>query len=841
MDLSIIIPSFKRADLLKFGLRSIARQKTTSKYEIIVVNDGLEDDTKKVCDSFKSQLNIRYIFTGQRNIPEPVWRIPGFAINIGAKMATGDFMLIMCPEMYLLDDGLQGMIDTLKSNPKHIVITNGKDDQDAVFLGNIQQNVSTHDLLNLYDRMPKLNTEFPFFLGVSTKEFIEIGGYDEDFIGNCWDDQDIVTRLKQNGLSYEKLGYRVVHLYHSRIRYSDETTKKMWDYNKNVYDTKFGLVKRNVGKIWGNCLLATEAKETNDLEKHFTTIYEKNVWNGKESRSGTGSDLVNTAFLRPLLVEVINSLNIESVLDLPCGDFNWMRRVIEQLQIKEYLGGDIIPAMIKDNEIKYSGTPILAAPKFTYINMLKEVPPKADLILCRDGLVHFSFDSVKKILNNFIMSGSTYLLTTTFVDNKRAVTDIKDGEWRPINFYLPPFNFPPPKDLIVEKCVEGDGLFADKCLALWKLSDLKKFLEPQPAPSSPDISLKCAPEKQGASITIEPVDIPKPIVIPSKKVKLRVAHIHPWWDSAGVGIMHTEMMNKYTNIGVRHIVAGVSVLKHSTDLILGQHDDEIKKVLKAADILHFNTFWHDDPQLKQSYLFPWKDYLAGKKLIFHMHGGAICFNYKKLAEISEVATMYTCSPLLPKFMPFTTWVPNIIPIYDPLYSPKTRVVTKPVKFLAMVNHDHNKGRAELEWLFFKLNNVYGYKISFESWLQKYVYHEALEARKDFDVVIDNITQGFIGMVGWETLCQEQVCIARLSPIVLENYTKLGNGEAPPIINVSGIDELAREAVDLNADEQKVQRIQKQGREWMEKYYNPEKLCKQWERRYTNIMKNRGAK
>ena len=186
-------------------------------------------------------------------------------------------------------------------------------------------------------------------------------------------------------------------------------------------------------------------------------------------------------------------------------------------------------------------------------------------------------------------------------------------------------------------------------------------------------------------------------------------------------------------------------------------------------------------------------------------------------------------------MHFTTWVPNIIPIYDPLYTPKPYVSKKPIKFLFMVNHDHNKGRAEIDWLLTKLNTVYGHKISFESWIQKYPYREALIARKNFDIVIDNITQGFIGMVGWETLCQAQVCLARLSPIVLDSYTELGNGEAPPIVNVSGIDELAKEIVDLSEDEERVLHIQKCSREWMDHYYNPERLCKLWEERYAKLL------
>ena len=248
MDLSIIIPSFKRADLLEYGLRSLAQQKIVSDYEIIVLNDGIQDNTQRVCESYKDRLNIRYIFTGQRNHPEPVWRIPGFAINIGAKLARGKFMVIMCPEMYLLDDCVQAVIDSLKTNSKSLVITEGKDDQDGVFLNNIKQRTNLNELNRIYTTTPDLNTEFPFFFGVSTSDFIDIGGYDEDFLGNCWDDQDVIMRLKQNGASYLKLKSRVVHLYHSRLRYETAKIRDMWEYNKKIYDAKFGTVKRNVDR-----------------------------------------------------------------------------------------------------------------------------------------------------------------------------------------------------------------------------------------------------------------------------------------------------------------------------------------------------------------------------------------------------------------------------------------------------------------------------------------------------------------------------------------------------------------------------------------------------------------
>ena len=839
MELSIVIPSYQRADLLHYGLKSLAKQKMISDFEVIVLNDGIQDDTEKVCEAYKEKLDIRYVFTGHRNIPNPVWRIPGFAINIGAQLACGKYMIIMCPEMYLLDDCLQDMIDTLKNRPRALVITDGRDDQDGKFLTQVQAGVEDRFLDPFYEPMPALNTEFPFFFGVATKEFIDIGGYDEDFIGNCWDDQDIIMRLKQNGNSYVKLDKRIVHLYHSRLRYEKDQIKKLWNYNKAVYDQKFGTVKRNVEKVWGSLTDSIQARKPNALEQYFTTIYEKNIWNGKESRSGTGSDINATAVMRPQLIDLVNSLTVNSMFDIPCGDFNWMKEVVGKLNITSYIGADIIRPMIKDNEKNYASTCGEISPKFVYMNAIEDIPPKTDLIFCRDGLVHFSYNTIMKVLKNFLASGSTFLLTTHFTDTERNYQDIEDGRWHPLNFTLPPFNFPPPFKVIVEGCTECDGIYPDKALALWRLSDLRAYLEPTPNKCPPKIPGQ--PEREVKKESLQPIittatdqSVTRSVYQPKKNPKLKVAHIHPWWDSAGVGIIHAEMMNKYTDIDVRHIVAGVTCLNHNTDLILNRDDQEIKQVLREADILHFNTFWYDDPQIECK--FPYWDFIAGKKLIFHMHGGSICFDHKKLEAISKVATMVTCSPLIPKFMPFTTWVPNIIPIDEPLYRPKIRDQIGPFKYLFMVNHDHNKGRSEIEWLFHKLNNIYGYTILFESWLHRYPYIEGLKQRANYDIVIDNITQGFIGMVGWETLSQGQVCLARLSPEVLEAYTGLGQGNPPPIVNVSGIDELAKEIIDLSTDRKRVEKIKQEGRIWIEKFYNPKYLCRLWEERYFKIAK-----
>ena len=105
------------------------------------------------------------------------------------------------------------------------------------------------------------------------------------------------------------------------------------------------------------------------------------------------------------------------------------------------------------------------------MDLLKDHIPEADLIFCRDCLVHLSYDHALTALRNIARGGSKYLLTTTFTE-RTSNRDITTGEWRPINLQLPPFSLPPPERIIVEGCTEAGGVYSDKSLGLWKIEQL---------------------------------------------------------------------------------------------------------------------------------------------------------------------------------------------------------------------------------------------------------------------------------------------------------------------------------------------------------------------------------
>ncbi|MDX1955899.1 MAG: class I SAM-dependent methyltransferase, partial [Chitinophagaceae bacterium] len=109
---------------------------------------------------------------------------------------------------------------------------------------------------------------------------------------------------------------------------------------------------------------------------------------------------------------------------------------------------------------------------FIHHDLIQQVPGAFDLVFCRDCLVHFSFKDIFASLKNLRASKSAYLMTTTFT-GQEVNADIPTGGWRPLNFGQAPFHFPKPVVIFEEKCTEGDGLFRDKSLAMWRLSDLK--------------------------------------------------------------------------------------------------------------------------------------------------------------------------------------------------------------------------------------------------------------------------------------------------------------------------------------------------------------------------------
>ena len=213
--------------------------------------------------------------------------------------------------------------------------------------------------------------------------------------------------------------------------------------------------------------LGADADE--EVHASFEAIFDANVelyrQHRLESMSGPGSSVAQTQELRERLPLLIESLGIESLLDAPCGDFNWMQHV--QLGGCRYIGVDVHSEIIAQNQWRHTRP----GRSFQRLDLTRDALPEVQAIFSRDLLPHLSYAEIQAVLKNFYASGAKYLLTTTFTQPRPNV-DTSNGEWRPLNLTLAPFNFPAPLRRFNEKCTEAGGAFNDKCVSVWELGEL---------------------------------------------------------------------------------------------------------------------------------------------------------------------------------------------------------------------------------------------------------------------------------------------------------------------------------------------------------------------------------
>jgi hypothetical protein len=133
----------------------------------------------------------------------------------------------------------------------------------------------------------------------------------------------------------------------------------------------------------------------------------------------------------------------------------------------EYIGGDIVPSIVEENKrLHESGTR-----RFALVDLTRDELPDADVLLCRDCLVHLSYANIRAVLANITRSNIRYVLMTSF-PGRGGNRDVQDGDWRTLDFQASPFSFPEPRLTIVEECEEEEGSYADKSLVAWRVADL---------------------------------------------------------------------------------------------------------------------------------------------------------------------------------------------------------------------------------------------------------------------------------------------------------------------------------------------------------------------------------
>jgi hypothetical protein len=207
--------------------------------------------------------------------------------------------------------------------------------------------------------------------------------------------------------------------------------------------------------------------QTHGREALFTYIHDTNRWGSPESLSGPGAEMRQTKAIRTGLAQILTAFAISSMLDVPCGDFNWMQHVAGLDGLDRYIGADIVTALVDALRERYES----GNRTFSVLDLTTDKLPAVDLIFVRDAMVHMTLADGLAAIANIKRSRATYLMATTYP----AVTnniDTEEAHWRPLNLRLAPFHMPAPLDHVVTDFTDGGKHFPGNGMSLWLVNDL---------------------------------------------------------------------------------------------------------------------------------------------------------------------------------------------------------------------------------------------------------------------------------------------------------------------------------------------------------------------------------
>lgn len=199
------------------------------------------------------------------------------------------------------------------------------------------------------------------------------------------------------------------------------------------------------------------------LQKIFSLLYTPDITQNSDSGA---SSINGTSELREQIPPLFKKYNINSIFDSGCNDCGWMSRTINSTGIN-YQGGDISLAMVAHVWRVYPNLNVQVHDGTT------DPFPNVDLLFVRDVAIHLNNADKKKLLQNWLDSNIPLILMTHSKSINTNVDFVYSDKFpmAEVNWELPPWNFPPPKEVIWEY---GEG---GKSMSLWRRKQIAKTLK----------------------------------------------------------------------------------------------------------------------------------------------------------------------------------------------------------------------------------------------------------------------------------------------------------------------------------------------------------------------------
>lgn len=255
IDISIVIPTYNRELLLEKTLNSLSQQEAEGiEYEVIVSDDGSEDETFNVVNLYKKRINIKYVYNKHEG-----YRV-GYVRNRGVEIAEGRTIIFVDSGMLLDKKFIRYHYNAhLKKNVAVIGSVYGlpatlsdtvfseyirTEDLDKVFqlvCDDEKYNDLRENCLRYYNNsMENMIAPYSFFwtgnVSVDKNTFINVGGFDENITGWGMEDIELGYRLFRLGVRFVYVQEaKGIHLPHDITEQPNNSWTGEKDFENKLY------------------------------------------------------------------------------------------------------------------------------------------------------------------------------------------------------------------------------------------------------------------------------------------------------------------------------------------------------------------------------------------------------------------------------------------------------------------------------------------------------------------------------------------------------------------------------------------------------------------------------
>ncbi len=233
--ISLIVSTYNRPDALNLVLKSLESQ-IYKDFEVLIADDGSGDETRQLIQTFQSQtkLDVKHIWQEDEGFRAASIR------NKSVASSCGDYIVFLDGDCVVFPDFLK-IHSSLKEKKRYIfgnrillsqeLTEKVLKDQIKIYEWNLKKWLRERINKNVNRFVPMLKIPMGFLrkisprqwkgaktcnLGVWKKDFLEINGFDEAFIGWGYEDSDLVARLINKGVFRldGRFAIPVLHLWH---------------------------------------------------------------------------------------------------------------------------------------------------------------------------------------------------------------------------------------------------------------------------------------------------------------------------------------------------------------------------------------------------------------------------------------------------------------------------------------------------------------------------------------------------------------------------------------------------------------------------------------------------